>query len=194
MKLLICLLISVIAGSGSSVVDFDNQVIPVLTKAGCNTGACHGAAAGRGGFRLSLYGSDPQFDHVSIARERDGRRVNLVQPHASLFLRKPTERLEHGGGYRLDEDGAGAQILQQWITQGARRVPGEKVERLTVTPASVILESVGATVALKAFALRLGKEHDVTEWTVFAPEDDSAIAISSDATLKVLSIGLSISL
>src|SRR5688572_28316767 len=86
--------------------DFDTEVVPVLTRAGCNSGACHGAAAGRGGLHLSLWGSDPASDHDSLTRELKGRRVNIARPERSLVLLKPTEQLEHGGGLRLDAEGA----------------------------------------------------------------------------------------
>src|SRR6476469_2082755 len=102
-------------------VDFDTEVMPVLTKAGCNTGACHGAASGRGGFKLSLYGGDPAADYTAIVHQLEGRRVNLARPSASLLLAKPTERLEHGGGRRLEADGAGTRLIETWISQGAER-------------------------------------------------------------------------
>ncbi|MFG0296342.1 MAG: hypothetical protein ACF8PG_10580 [Maioricimonas sp. JB045] len=72
-------------------IDFDTQVIPLLTKAGCNSGACHGAAVGRGGFRLSLFGSNPAIDHERIVHELEGRRINLARPAESLLIEKPTE-------------------------------------------------------------------------------------------------------
>src|SRR5262249_7969738 len=81
--------------------DFAARVVPVLTKAGCNAGSCHGAALGRGGFRLSLLGYDPQADHDSLVDEFEGRRVNLAHPERSLALRKATGTLGHEGGPRL---------------------------------------------------------------------------------------------
>ena len=90
-----------VAGEGSaagdsiindSVIDFDHEIIPVLTKAGCNSGSCHGAAVGRGGFRLSLYGGDPEFDYQSIALELEGRRVNPARPRESLLILNPPSR------------------------------------------------------------------------------------------------------
>src|SRR6187431_2551259 len=74
------LLSIVLAAEPARTVDFDTDIVPVLTKAGCNSGACHGAAAGRGGFHLSLFGSDPASDHESIVAAFEGRRVNLVRP------------------------------------------------------------------------------------------------------------------
>src|ERR671936_788178 len=68
---------------------FRNHVIPVLTKVGCNSGACHGALAGKGGFKLSLRGYAPEDDHFVLTRQALGRRVNKVEPAHSLMLRKP---------------------------------------------------------------------------------------------------------
>ena len=76
--------------SSAGAVDFDTEIVPVFTKAGCNAGSCHGAAAGRGGFKLSLLGGDPAADYDAIVLERKGRRVNLAHPAESLLLAKPT--------------------------------------------------------------------------------------------------------
>ena len=81
------LVMAALLGTGEKqTVDFDTQIIPILTKSGCNAGACHGAAIGRGGFKLSLYGGDPESDYRAIVRELEGRRVNLAHPDTSLVL------------------------------------------------------------------------------------------------------------
>jgi len=82
-------------------VSFRNQVIPVLTKAGCNSGACHGAAAGKNGFGLTLRGYDPLADYDTITRQASGRRINKMEPGKSLILLKPTETVPHMGGTRF---------------------------------------------------------------------------------------------
>ena len=115
------LFVAVLPVESNADVDFDHDVMPVLTKAGCNTGACHGAAIGRGGLKLSLYGSDPVADYRAIALELKGRRVNLLEPEQSLVLMKPTEAMEHGGGFRLDPESEAAARLRQWIQAGAER-------------------------------------------------------------------------
>ena len=83
-------------------VSFTNDIMPILSKAGCNSGGCHGALAGKAGFRLSLFGYDPASDHLAITRESLGRRVDLAKPAASLLLTKPTTAVPHKGGRRLD--------------------------------------------------------------------------------------------
>ena len=79
-------------------VSFSREIVPILTRAGCNQGACHGAQHGRGGFKLSLLGFDPAFDHPQIVQSAEGRRVVLSDPQRSIFLMKPALVMEHGGG------------------------------------------------------------------------------------------------
>ena len=82
-------------------VDFQRDVIPILTRHGCNSGACHGKASGQNGFKLSLFGFDEKFDFDALSKEARGRRIFLPEPHRSLLLRKPTGHVPHGGGKRL---------------------------------------------------------------------------------------------
>src|SRR3989442_4030721 len=90
---------------------FRNEVIPILTRAGCNSGACHGALAGKGGLKLSLRGYDPQSDHFVLTRQALGRRVDRQEPARSLLLIKPTMVLPHGGGLRLEAGSAGYRLV-----------------------------------------------------------------------------------
>ena len=159
-------------------VDFDTEIVPVLTHFGCNSGACHGAAIGRGGFKLSLYGSDPTRDYRSLVREREGRRVNLTQPDNSLVFLKATESIEHGGGAPLELSGSGATRLLTWIREGALRLKQRRLANLSVTPATALLEQVNASVQLTATAtFDDGTESDVTPWTVLRAADATALAI-----------------
>ncbi|MDG2382181.1 MAG: DUF1553 domain-containing protein [Pirellulaceae bacterium] len=179
----LCSLLSTVLSG--AVVDFDNQIIPVLTKAGCNTGACHGAAVGRGGFRLSLYGGDSEFDYRSIVQELQGRRVNLATPTASLLVRKPTESLEHGGGFRLEDDAA--QLVLTWVEQGAPKIQAKQLIRLDVSPRSQVANCVGDSVTLQAIAFFSDEtEVDVTAWTVFTAEDQAAVRIDSETAMAEL--------
>jgi hypothetical protein len=159
-------------------VHFDTQIVPVLTKAGCNAGACHGAAVGRGGFKLSLYGGDPAIDYDAIVRQVAGRRINLARPASSLLLLKPTGILDHGGGYRLDADKAGAQRLLRWIESGAQRGPPRRLVRFKVFPTDHLAGKPGEQLKLRAEAeFADGQVADVTDWTVFEPEDSSAVEV-----------------
>ena len=182
---------SSLADDGSSRVDFRNDLVPVFTKHGCNTGACHGAAIGRGGFRLSLYGGDPAADYDAIVRRVSGRRVNLTRPNESLIVLKSAEYVEHGGGTVFDYDGESARLLIDWIRQGARYESIRRLKRVEVTPLRHVAESLGESVPLQAVAhYSDGSKRDVTQWTIFAAEDASAVEIDSEsATSKTIRRG-----
>ena len=118
-------------------------MIPVLTKAGCNAGSCHGAALGRGGFRLSLLGYDPGADHDSLVHEFEGRRVNTARPERSLVLKKGSAAIEHEGGPRLAAGGEGYRVLRDWIAAGAPRGRGRSPSGLEVEPGATVLARTG---------------------------------------------------
>src|SRR5437763_14564470 len=99
-------------------ISFCNHVIPVLTKVGCNSGACHGALAGKGGLKLSLRGYDPEADHFVLTRQASARRVDRNEPAKSLFLLKPTRTMPHGGGTRIETDSWQYRVLLDWIAGG----------------------------------------------------------------------------
>ena len=97
---------------------FVNDVLPVLSKAGCNAGACHAKPAGQSGFKLSVFAYDPKADYRAITREIRGRRVFPAAPEESLLLRKPTMAVEHGGGKRLRKSSDAYATLFRWISAG----------------------------------------------------------------------------
>ena len=128
--------IPVSVSTDDPVVSFTEDVLPVLSKAGCNQGACHGGQFGQGGFKLSLLGFAPEQDHAAIVRELSQRRVSLVSPQDSLILHKAVSSVPHGGGQRLNSDSTGYQTLKAWIEAGA---PGPdvdqvKLKEIRVTP------------------------------------------------------------
>jgi hypothetical protein len=167
-------------------VDFDTQIIPVLTKAGCNAGACHGATAGRGGFKLSLLGSDAAADYEAIAQAFEGRRVNLARPELSLVLAKPTGQLDHGGEMVLDEEGPGARRILTWIRGGAQRASSRRLASFEVAPRRTISPKLPASVPLRAVArFDDGPPEDVTTWTVFTPSDPAAVAIDGESVARI---------
>src|SRR4051812_13708536 len=98
---------------------FLDRVIPVLTRAGCNAGACHGAAAGKNGFHLSLLGYDPDSDYDQLVHQGGGRRVVRSDPSASLLLLKPSGAVPHAGGIRTPVGSPEFRILSEWIAEGA---------------------------------------------------------------------------
>ena len=172
------LMASVLVAEPASIVDFDSQIVPLLTHAGCNAGACHGAAAGRGGFHLSLFGSDPQADYAAIVPFAEGRRINLVNVTKSLVLAKPLGMLDHGGGDVLDEDSSSVSILRRWLEQGAKRGAQRQLMDLRVDPAEAIAAAPGQSITLRAIArFSDGEEADVTQWTVFRSDDPASVEI-----------------
>ncbi|MEM7477439.1 MAG: DUF1553 domain-containing protein [Planctomycetota bacterium] len=161
-------------------VDFENDLIPVFTKLGCNSGACHGAAVGRGGFKLSLYGGDPTTDYEYIVEHLEGRRVNLANPEQSLIYLKPSESLAHEGGLLIEEGQESSRLLLDWIRSGAPQESRRKLQRVEVSPKRRIVVSSEERISLRATAIYSdGFQRDVTQWTVFAAEDDSAVSIGS---------------
>src|SRR5437773_11917769 len=99
-------------------VSFANDVMPILARAGCNSGASHGAAAGKKGFKISLRGYDPANDYLSLTRATDGRRLDFVNPGNSLLVLKPTGQVPHEGGKRFDWHHPYAKTVTRWIAEG----------------------------------------------------------------------------
>lgn len=108
---------------------FAYEISPVLAKVGCSAAECHGGATGQGGFKLSLFAENPLMDYESIVHELDGRRLDLLHPKNSLFLRKPTrDGLKHKGGRLFHESDQSYQILHRWISMGAPFQQGEPAQ------------------------------------------------------------------
>src|SRR6516162_7006680 len=97
---------------------FTRHVAAVFSRLGCNSGGCHGAVKGQNGFRLTLFGADPALDHERLLREFGGRRLNRLNPEASLLLLKATGKVSHVGGKRLAVGGDDYEILRRWIAAG----------------------------------------------------------------------------
>ncbi|MFM7865178.1 MAG: S-layer protein, partial [Planctomycetaceae bacterium] len=132
--------VTVVAMDQPATWSFRNHVEPVFARQGCSSGACHGALAGKGGFRLSLRGYDPERDFLTTVQQQLGRRVELADPATSLLLTKPTMAVPHKGGLRLNTDSVGYRILSEWIAAGA---PGpsdsdDRLQRLEVIPDRVL--------------------------------------------------------
>ena len=172
-------------------IDFENDLIPIFTKFGCNAGACHGSAAGRGELNLSLFGGNPKADYQAIVRQFSGRRINLIYPDESLVILKPTAQTKHGGGQVLNENGEAVELLLNWIKQGARFETQRELDRVEITPVKQIIRDFDNSIQLRAIAhFSDGTTKDVTRWTVFTPEDTSAIEINADtSTAKMVRPG-----
>lgn len=159
---------------------FRNDIIPAITKLGCNSGRCHGSQYGKGGFKLSLLGFDVESDYNAIVKDLKGRRVNLNDPAVSLVLRKPTLTIPHGGGLRFAVDSSTYNLLLSWIAAGVPE-PLATDPRLTsvdARPASRQL-SVGEKLPLKVTArFSDGSTRDVTQTCRLEVLNDNVAEVS----------------
>jgi hypothetical protein len=153
-------------------VSFRNDVMAILSRAGCNMGACHGNQNGKNGFKLSLRGQDPDFDLAVLTRDMLARRVDRLRPADSLILTKPTTTTPHEGGQRFRRDSLEYKLLHRWIAEGARPdPPGSPVLRkIEVTPTQQVLLEPANHVAIRVRATFSDrKTRDVTPLSVFEP-------------------------
>ena len=171
---------------------FLKDVLPVINKAGCTQGICHGAAKGRNGFKLSLRGYDPRFDYQSLLYDMSGRRFNRADPAQSLMLAKPTQEVAHGGGLRLKRDSRYYDTLLKWISDG---VPyGEdstdRVRKLEVLPGEVFLTAPGQRQSVVVLAeYEDGSLRDVTREAHLGSSNTEAIAVTDGAVVQGERVG-----
>src|SRR5262249_41173397 len=170
---------------------FRNHVIPVLTRIGCNSGACHGALAGKGGLKLSLRGYAPADDHFVLTRQALGRRVNKLEPAQSLMLRKPTMAVSHGGGLKLEVGSSGDQLLAGWIASGAPGPRGDdvRIQRLEVFPRAVTLKPKDTVQVVVRAWYSDGHAEDVTRWAKFSSTEDLVAAVDEGGKVRVAGYG-----
>ncbi len=164
-------------------VNFRLDVAPVFAKAGCNMGACHGNLNGKGGFRLSLRGEDPSFDHSRLTRELNARRINLFEPDRSLILLKPTGGLPHEGEIRFTAGSVEASTLRSWIAEGGRLDAdgAPRLVRLDVFPRERFLAPSALTQQiLVTAAFSDGTRRDVTRQAAFDLNDPTHGQIDAD--------------
>ena len=162
-------------------VSFHLDVMPVFMKAGCNMGSCHGAARGKDGFRLSLFGFDPVGDHFRLTREYAGRRINLALPEESLLVTKSTGAVPHTGGKRFGADTELNETLLRWLRGGAQLDQGEipTVVSLELNPPSAVLDGEGTTQKLTVRAKYSdGTDRDVTHLAYFSSNNDNSAEVS----------------
>jgi Protein of unknown function (DUF1549)/Protein of unknown function (DUF1553) len=182
MKLLIAILFVVPCADVAYGVDFDSEIMPLLTKSGCNSGACHGASAGRGGFRLSLLGADPESDYNTLVHELEGRRINSANPIASLIIAKPSGLMDHGGNVVLDEGSRGYERLLQWVRDGALRGKHRELVELEVAPKRFVAGSIPSAIPIRVMArFDGGSLEDVTPWATFTTSDPQSLEIQEDS-------------
>lgn len=166
---------------------FRNDVIPVMTKVGCNQGACHGALAGKNGFKLTLRGYDPDVDYDTLTRQSLGRRIDPEEPARSLMLLKPTNVVPHGGGKRFDGKSLEYKILSGWIAQGMPRPHDDdaQVTGLEVFPAASRLSPGAEQQLIVRAKYSDGQVRDITHWVKFSSGDEGVASVDDLGHVKM---------
>ena len=170
---------------------FRNHVQPVLAKMGCSSGACHGAAAGQNGFKLSLRGYDDEGDFLALTRHALGRRIIPSDPGRSLLLLKPTGAVPHKGGTRFETNSAEYRVLSEWIAAGtpAPKKEDPRIERLELLPQQAVLKP-GMLQQLNVRAhFTDGHAEDVTRWTKYTSANESVAQIGEQGNVTVSGFG-----
>ncbi len=166
---------------------FAHRISPLLAKAGCSAAECHGGATGQGGFKLSLFADDPQLDYEAITQELDGRRIDLLNPEQSLFLKKPMRNgLKHKGGRLIREDDSLHKALVAWIENGAPYQQGA-TELLT----DLSLKTNGDEVRVMATFNSQGKRRpeDITHLARLSSSNEQVATVDDSGTISMHSAG-----
>jgi hypothetical protein len=173
-------------------ITFESDIQPLLTRLGCNAGACHGKSRGQNGFALSLLGFDSDFDYAAIVREGRGRRIFASAAEQSLLLQKGSGLVPHGGGKRLEVGSPAYLDILTWIREGCPRTPDDapKIVRVVIEPPACRLTPK------QQFPLRViaeysdGHRRDVTDATAYQSNDRTiaAIAAAGDGVIQAGSI------
>lgn len=162
-------------------ISFKLDVMPIFLRNGCNQGGCHGAARGKDGFRLSLFGFDPDGDHYRLTRELNGRRINLAIPEESLLVEKAIGKVPHTGGQKFAVGEQYYNDLVRWVDAGGPQDPAGIATPVSVDlfPKSALLDGKGSTQQLIVRAKYSdGSERDVTSLALFLSSNDSSGKVS----------------
>jgi hypothetical protein len=167
-------------------ISFKLDVMPVFMRAGCNAGGCHGAARGKDGFRLSLFGFDPEGDHYRLTREVNGRRINLAMPAESLLIDKACGKVPHTGGKKITEGDEYYQTLIRWLEADAPLDPPTVATPVSmeVFPPSAVLDGKDEKQRIVVRAKYSdGTDRDVTSLALFLSNNDNSARIDGDGTV-----------
>lgn len=161
-------------------VSFVREVMPIMSKVGCNAGTCHGSQDGKAGFKLSLRGYDPVVDYNALVDDLSGRRFNRALPSQSLMLLKPTQGVPHAGGFLFDEDSRYYKLIHQWIAEGCQLDDKPRVERIEIFPTNLVIDREGRRqqhVVVGHFAD--GSSRDVTREAVFSSSNFNVASVEN---------------
>jgi hypothetical protein len=165
---------------------FFNDVVPVLSKTGCNSGGCHGKAIGQNGFKLSLYGFNPDFDYAAIVHEGLGRRVSPAAPDESLILLKGSGAMPHGGGVRMTSDSESYRLLRRWIEQGLPQVRDNEPQdvKLEVLPGERIVQGPSQQQLRVVVHYSDGSRRDVTDVARLDTQHPDILTVNGDGLIQ----------
>lgn len=183
---LVCLLIGVSATSADSL-SFRNDILPILSRAGCVNGSCHAKQGGQNGFQLSIFAYDPKEDYRQIVHEARGRRIFPAAPEESLLLLKATQTIDHEGGQRFDRDSEFYQTLHKWIGQGAPWASSNELtlKRIAVEPADGQYQK-GSSQQLKVTAIYSDEsKRDITHLSEYQSNDQGIATVDHDGKVMV---------
>jgi hypothetical protein len=169
-----------VTGFGPQAVSFTREVMPAMSKLGCNQGTCHGAQDGKSGFKLSLRGYDPRYDYDALVDELSGRRFDRAIPSQSLMLLKPTQGVPHVGGFLFDEESRYYRLMHQWIAEGAGFDTATRVQRIEMFPVNPVLDREGRELSQVVIAhFDDGSSLDVTREAVFSSSDFNVATVDN---------------
>jgi hypothetical protein len=178
--------------SASGAVNFRNDIVPLLTKLGCSQGACHGSQRGKGGFKLSLLGFEPEADYVAIVKSAEERRVTPFAPEESLLLLKPTLAVAHRGGKRLENDSPAYRLFLRWLEEGAQgpRDDDPRITGLSVDPQQCVMEPGQERRLSVAASLSDGTKRDVTADARFDSLSEGVATVRPSGLAKTVGRGV----
>jgi hypothetical protein len=171
---------------------FVKDIVPIFTKSGCANSNCHGSIRGQAGFKLSLFGYEPDLDYDAIVKAQDGRRINHADPARSLILLKPTFSVQHGGGERFKIASLEYEAILDWIRDGATydSAGSPRLKVLDVTPQEITLIGIGARRQLKALGTYTdGSTEDLTRKVQYSANDESVVEVNPAGEIKTLRAG-----
>jgi hypothetical protein len=171
---------------------FVNDIVPIFTKSGCANSNCHGSIRGQNGFKLSLFGYEPELDYQAIVKDQNGRRIDLTDPAKSLVLRKPTFQVPHGGGERFKPGSLEYDAIVDWIRGGASYdSPGSpRLQTISVTPGELTLTGIGSRQRLSVTGIYTnGAIEDLTRKVQYSPNDESVVGISPSGEITARRAG-----
>src|SRR5262249_27690792 len=172
-------------------VDFERHIMGLLGRMGCNSGSCHGSFQGKGGFRLSLFGYDPEFDYLALTRDNQGRRINPSDPDSSLILLKATGQIEHGGLRRFGKGSWQYNLFRRWIAEGMPRDRGSgEIKHIDLNPPEFSFKKAGEQGSLRVVATFADdSQEDITLLCDFRTNDEAVATVSSTGEVRAKRAG-----